>query len=328
MGWWSSIWKKRAETWTVESLDANQVPDKIAHEPIAAEQTYIRIFLRSMRIVNVRNGLSKFYGTVHSYTAVPHLSGTKAEFNVLTTPSKLKDIDAKSVDRVISLNQPLLGPIPYRGGDVEIEVGLFSIKSADLAGPYLSVLEKMSNVAGVSYFSLALPFVEPLKEGVNLLVGAQQDSTLEIGLAQTFSKPETGYFVVIGAPKGTFKVSDLVVQKDYQLADQKGKALVDYPYMVICVEASARREDWYLIPELAAAYKDLQAQVKTGKLDRVEESFSVFRRMTLTSPDLLDNDADKIVSQIETRIKNALGPTRTSAAKKPTLPALKTVRIY
>src|SRR5215467_11995230 len=102
MGWWSRIWKQRAETWTVESLAANQVPDNIAQESITAEQDYIRIFLRSMRIVNIRKGLSKFYGTVHSYTSVPHLSGSKAEFNVLTTPSKLKDIDAKSVDRVIS----------------------------------------------------------------------------------------------------------------------------------------------------------------------------------------------------------------------------------
>ena len=82
----------------------------------------------------------------------------------------------------------MLGPVPYRGGDIGLEVGLFSIKSADLAKPYLSLMEDISNKAGVSMINTALQFAEPLKNGINLLVGGDVDTLLEIGISNTYNE--------------------------------------------------------------------------------------------------------------------------------------------
>ena len=169
------------------------------------------MYVKSARIVNVRQGLTKFYGVVNSSMAVPHLSGASAEFNVITTPAFLKNVDAAHIDRVIQLDQRLLGPIPYRGGQLTLEIGLFSIKAVDLAAPYLEVLETMSKQAGVAFINAALPFAEPLKTGINLLVGGGDSSPLEIGVAASAWTPETGYFVVMRAPKGSVPVKDLRV---------------------------------------------------------------------------------------------------------------------
>ena len=69
----------------------------------------------------------------------------------------------------MQLDQRLLGPVPYVGGDIQAEVGLFSVASGDLTGPYLKLLDLLSQAATVSFIGLALPFVEPIKQGINAL---------------------------------------------------------------------------------------------------------------------------------------------------------------
>ena len=326
MGWWSDLWKKRSSDWTYGPLSAKQVPDGLEHSVIGDESAYLSIFLRSMRVVYVRKGLKKFFGTVHSFVSLAHLNGD-AEFHVVTTPARLKDIDAANVDRVISMNHRLLGPIPYRGHDVEIELGLFSIRSADLAAPFLGVLEGMANAAGVTYINLALPFVAPLKEGINLLAGADNDSILEIGVSRTLKQPETGYFAAVRAPKGTLDLSTLKVDSDYQLIDPNGNAVVDYPYLVYAVESSAVRADWFKIPDIAAAYKAVRDAVRSGDLNRTNEAFTVFKRTTLTSADLLFADAKRVVDLVDKEVKQVLGTMQTSR-RQLELPKLSKFKLY
>jgi hypothetical protein len=165
MGILAELFRPVASDYTYGSLPS------ASQEALQAEGAYVSIFLRSVRIVNVRKGWNKFYPVVHSYISLPHLSGKVAEFQAVTSPSHLAELDADHLDRVINLNHRLLGPVPYRGGDLTCEIGLFSVKSSDLAKPFLGVLETMASVAGVSYAALAQPFIAPLKKGVELLTG-------------------------------------------------------------------------------------------------------------------------------------------------------------
>lgn len=43
---------------------------------------------------------------------------------------------------------------------------LLSIKSADLAGPYLEVLGSLASAVGVSFVSVAKPFLRPMQKGL------------------------------------------------------------------------------------------------------------------------------------------------------------------
>lgn len=282
-----------------------------------------------MRVVDVRKGLSKFYGAVHSFISLPHRSGNLAQFHVLTTPVNLKNIDAARVDRVIQMNQRLLGPIPYRGGSLELELGLFSIKAADLAAPFLSVLERLSKVAGVAYINAAMPFIEPIKEGINLLTGGGDDSILEIGIAKSLPQIKTGYFCVMRAPKDEIDVTGWRVDEhDFRLIDGNAKPIGDYPYMVWQIEASPKRDDWFAIPELAEPYKVLQEDVKKGKIEVAKESLVVFKRAALISNDLITADATKLAAKIETETQNILQATRTAASERKALPELQEIELY
>jgi hypothetical protein len=329
MGLWSDLWKTKAKDWTYAEIPANKTPEGIGHSPVAPDSGYLDIFLHSARIADVRKGLSKFYGTVHSFISLPVLDGKKADFQVVTTPGDLKNIDVSNLDRVIVMNQRLLGPIPYRGGDLEIEMGLFSIKSADLAAPFLGVLESMSKAAGVSYVNAALPFVGPLKDGINLLAGADKDSILEIGLASTYQPVTTGYFVVMRAEAGKVDPNKFRIDNHHQLVeDSSGAPIGQYPYLVFGVKVSQNRDAWFMIPELAQAHGQLRKTIQGGDQTRVDEAFVVFKRTALTCSDLLLADAKQLVSKVEKEVKEVVAGGLTAAGPARDLRPLEKVPLY
>lgn len=318
-----------AKAWTYEPLDPDQIPNKLQRVQVRQDSDYLSVFLRSMRVTDVRKGLKKFYGVVHCFSSLQYETGKKATFHMLTTPEKLANINSKDLDRVITGTQRLLGPIPYRGGDVEIELGLFSIEFADLAGPYLNVLEDMAKTAGVSYINQALPFVNPILNGINILCGAQNDSPLEIGLKETLQPPETGCYVVMRAPKGTVDVSQCKLDRSYQLVDANGESVTGYPYMVFSIEASNKRDGWSDIPDLADAFDKLTAAARTGNVQVTKDALEVFRRTALTSPDLTRDDASKLVAKVTAEFTWALTPPTVEKARMAkAIPSLKKIKLY
>ena len=112
----------------------------------------------------------------------------------------MKELDSKHLERVITVNKPILGPVPYIG-QLSLELGLFSVKGSDLAGPYIDVLTSVGETAGVGFSSKALPFVDPLRKGLDLLFGNNNQAELEIELDESWNKGETGTWLVIRAPK-------------------------------------------------------------------------------------------------------------------------------
>ncbi len=317
---WKDIWRKQATDWTFGVLGADQVPSGLKSNQIEAHKAYVNIFVRSMRVVDVRKALKKFYGTVHSFITLPHIFDQKAEFHALTTPTQLSNIDAQNVDRIIQMNHRLLGPVPYRGGDLKIELGLFSIESVDYAGPFLKILESIATAAGVSYINKAIPFLGPLNDGVNLLFGMGQGITLEVGLSNTFDKPTSGYFVIIRAPKNKIDVKKLTLDTDNRLIDTTGEAITEYPYIVFSIEASEKREAWFDIPEIKTAYKVVIDAVRSGNAKTTQEAFTVFKRITLTSPDLLIDDAERLVTKVEAELKRVL--RRVRGLTRPIAPSI------
>jgi hypothetical protein len=329
MGFWNDIWKQRAEDWIYTRVNPPRAPNDVIPQIVKPDSAYISIFLQSMRIVNVRKGLNRFYGTVHSYCSVPHLSENKIQFNVVTTPSQLKGIDAANLDKVITIQKRLLGPIPYRGGDIDIELGLFSIKEEELAGPYLSLLEEASKLASVAFFSTALPYTSLLKDGINLIVGGSPETILEIGLSKNFNPLETGYYVVMRAPKGSYETDKLRIDpEDNCLLDPSGNPIKDYPYMVLKITSSPTREDWFQIPEIAEKYNEIMRDFRIGNSQAIKESSIVFRRFVLACPDLLETDSQRLTDEVEEKVNEFMKSTGISKAVINEFPRLSDIQLY
>jgi hypothetical protein len=292
--------RSRAEQWTYLHLPGQQDGE------VDPESAYLSVFLRSAHVVDVRRGLRKLYGAVSSSLTLPTRSGTTAQFLSTVSPAALRDVDPDHLDRYVQLNHRLLGPVPYVGGDVDAEVGLFSIASSDLAGPYLKLLDSLSQAATVAFIGVALPFVEPIKEGINLLAGASDGAALEIGFSTTWRPLQRGVVVAVRAPAAA-SAGYRIDERDGRLLTAAGGPVTDQPYLVLEISAEPRRDDWASIPELAAGWADVQREYRAGDAGRTGEALTAFRRIALTCNDLLFDDALRLAERAAA-VYGDLGP--------------------
>jgi hypothetical protein len=316
MSFWDSLLYKRAEDWLYYHFKADQVPGNLKPETIEANKNYVNIWLKSARIVNVRTGLRRFYGVVHSYVSVlPVGQPEAAEVNTVVTPKLLKNVDPRNLDRIVPVNHRLLGPIAHSGHDVGIEVGLFSVEEADLVAPYLGMLEKISDVAGVGFLKAALPFAAPIKDGVNALLNGEGDSILEIGLSRVFQPLQTGFHLVMRVPQEELDPGSLKLEEEnWRVVGSDGKLVKDFPYMVFEVTATKEKHDFAKITELKRQYDLIKDAIVRGDVVEANAGHKVFGRLARTSPDLIKEDGDRLTKLVRDEIDESLGAPRQQAS--------------
>ena len=321
MGIWTDLWRTEAKNWAFGHIGSTT--------PITPQKQYVSVMLRQLSIVNARVGFSRFYGAVEFFGRLPHLSGTCAEYASMSSPSKLRDVSKKDRGNFVIGDQRLLGPVPYVGGDLEIEIGLFTIKSQDLLMPYLELLGELSKSAGVAYFSVVAPYVSAIKHGAGALIRAEGSSSLEIGAAVTFNPAQEGTYFAARISSTEYDITKFTIDSNGCLLDEQGCRLSNIPYLIFSVTQSDVRDDWYQIPAISAAYNRLIDAVREQKsLKEVSSYLEHFRRVVLTDSDILSGHGSQIVSWAEDRVSAAQGATRTSrSAKGPVLPALRTLQL-
>ncbi|SMC64419.1 hypothetical protein [Kibdelosporangium aridum] len=110
-------------------------------------------------------------------------------------------------------------------------MGLFSIPQSDLVEPYLTVLDELSTLAGVSLADPVMPLVNTVKSALNLLVGAQNGTELQVGVLTTLSPLLPGDYCAIRAPRDfAFRriattCDDLLIQDGIRLAEMVNKGI-------------------------------------------------------------------------------------------------------
>jgi len=310
-----TLWSP-SKSWTHGWLDPGQTPEpQFKGRTLEPRKDYVEIRLKSMRIPYARIVARRYYGAVHSFISLSSVSDIgKASFNVITTPASLQKVDPKNLSNAVQENIPLLGPIPYQGGDIEIEAGVFSILEDDLIIPFLKVAEDISKTAGVDVVSQAIPFVQPLQNAIYSLVGASDLNKLEIGIKTSLDKE--GYLVVVGDGR-TGGLSTLKLYEDGRLYAGT-QEITKYPYMVLTIKALKNRKTITTIPDLLKATNNLLAALKTWNEETIQEFYNAFEKVAYSSPDLLPEDAKIITEQTyEERVKPVLDQIKRKGKAKP-----------
>jgi len=224
--------------------------------------------MRSMAIAATRAGWNRFHAALYTQASLGMKDGSIASIRSVLSPDFLRDLDPKRIQNVLQIDRTIFGPVPYIGTKISFETGVFSVKHADLAAPFLTCLTELASAGGVGLVSAAQPFIEPIKSGIELLTGTKDATSLEIALSRDIQPPQTGWYALLRMPSQTVKPSELTVEPtNFELLRQ-GRSMSGVPYLVFSIEANTQRADWAQIPELKAAYADFARAANAGKPKR------------------------------------------------------------
>lgn len=321
MSWLSNLIKRVKETESVDFLLSDPMPrGPSSPRELTVDESYISVRVASLRLPNTRQKVfDRVYGVVHAFAHVASQAGQVIEFAATTMPGKLAGVDPKGLQNVITIDKLVVGPTPWTGGDFVLEIGLFSVVSENLAGPFLETMSKLSETVGVAFAAAAKPYVETIRFGVERLTAAQGSIKLEIGLDKTFIPPIPGSYALVAAPVGTLN------PKSLSLNTADGKVLLDgthytaKPYLVFTIESSTQRADWGDIPELRKAYAAVKDAISTNDQTKAAQAFQGFRREATISSDLIPNDAKRLIAKVDGVLNAAFGTAETATKSRKAL---------
>ena len=300
-----------------------------AARQVEPESAYVSLYLEAMRVSAARDRGQAFYGAVTSTCTVETRSGQLAQLVAVSTPAALHGATPARLDRVVTGTVPLIDCVPYRGGVLDAEIGLFAFPGSYLLGPYLDLLGNIATVASAflppagALASAAL--IPSARKGLDLLFGATAEAKLEIGLAHAWQPPVTGSYAVVAAPEPS---EGFRLQQGRSLLNPDGSD-VRAAYLILRLDAQPHRHNWASIPDIQASYEVVAAAARRSDLTAAKEALASFRRITLFSPDLLAADAERLHNLVDDQVKRAF-PSITTSSRPPsvTFPVLADIPLY
>jgi hypothetical protein len=323
--WLKRITSEKAQDFLIAPLDEMHGAPKRA--AVQSDAEYVTLRIKAARIVDVRRWTSRFHGCINSRARLLHEGSGSVEHQTVLAPAELKEVDPANIDRIVSIDKVLLGPFPYRG-QLDLTVALFSVKSADLAAPYLELLTSLAEIAGVAHLTGAKPYIEPLRKGADLLFGTAGASQLEIGFDRDFTALESGFYLAMRAPKAAVPLDQLRIDpNDFKLTDGRGQPFGSYPYFILSIERSVQRPDWMLIPDLKATWHAIRQAFVGAQYNDAGNLLSQFERQCRVSPDLVRADAKRLAKKARDAFA-APKPQTFGLTKKGPLPEFTGLDLY
>jgi len=327
-GWWS----QEQQNWALLAIvppSVPQLPGALAHaQTVNPHQAYVTVMMRSMAVAATRVGWSRFHAALYTQASLGMKDGSIASIQSVLSPEFLRDLDPKRIQNVLQIDRTIFGPVPYIGTKISFQTGVFAVKHADLAAPFLTCLTELASAAGVALVSAAKPFIEPIKSGIELLTGTKDATSLEIALCRELQPPQTGWYALLRVPGQSVTASQLTVEPNNFELLLDGVSMPGVPYLVFSIEANAQREDWAQIPELKAAYADFTRAADAGNQNDADAAVKLFARRARLSAELLRTHVDDVIKAINDEFKKLFpgggtaGPVRGAAPSERDLKQL------
>lgn len=286
--------------------------EELQSQPIEPNKGYFQIRLSEMFIHNQREYWRGFVplGVVWSEFVY---DGDKQSFPVLVGSGLLKGIqEYVDGENIEYRNTPIIGPVPYREGDVSLFVGLYRTQVTDLAQRLFTVLGKVVGIFDLTMLSEYLKIAGALGDGLLTLLGFEAVE-FRLGEADTFgdSSPnqlQDSYLAYINYPENEIAIDKLWVKAGRLYIGESEQTLSPFDgadYCLIRLDARRRRGAYTTLP----AYKIWKAA--RGKIYQGEEPAA--RRLMMEcqqqlsiSPDLTDEEAEYLIQAYVANFEQAV----------------------
>ena len=273
-------------------------------EPVklVTEESYLRLRLARMFLKNRRELFKTHYPVVNALMRFAGLDG-EVEVNFIVQP-QLPTNGGGGLTDIVTLNQTLLGPILYRGGDLKLMIGLYAAPGEDWAQRFIKVAEGVSQLAMNAPLATAISMAGIIKSSVESSLGGN-GLDLKLGLDKELTQSAwltPGHLVMIAAPDETVKPGALKVE-DGELRTASGSVYTEHDYMVVAIEVSSQRSDWQSLGYGSGWQKLLKTAAEADDIQTVKDSYTTFSGAILASDDLSWSDRSAIVATAQQRIK-------------------------
>ena len=303
----------KTERLSYQTVPCSNVDRGLAREPFRPEECYIQVRLTDMYLAYDRKLYKRRYPALHTYARLLGM-GAYVEIQQVAGPKALQGISS-DLGRIITGGLRVLGPVPYRGAEVEICFALAAVGGDDLAERLLNFMSSVSHVAGAGALGVGLALAQPIKEGFDGLLG-RKDTELCIGVYDTLT-PEAaddnpgcllaGYRVVAAVPRDRLASNSLWVTSGRLLigpSREQAVAPTGFDYFVFSVERLTSRDDLTALEGISGRLRSLE---KTAA-DRVDgeplrKEFELLKAAVLSSPDLIHADRVRIIRGLKRRIQ-------------------------
>jgi len=310
------IFRGRSKHLFWKQLPSTQVVNGGSDSLIDADQAYFVVRLKQVYLYYSRKLWRGYHPMLYCY--VKH--GLR-EDQAVAGPGQLKDMTESDYGQALIMNHRLVGPVAFRGEDVLLQVGLYSVPGEDIAKTMLANLSTIAGLTGVGA-APALQIATLVKGSVENIAGLDSTS-LQLGVEDTFfnnNKLRTGYYVGINAPAQDIKINQLWL-KDNQLMKGAVPAIAnlydDHDYMIIEIEKVDNRKDWPGFPEIADFKQKFAGVLGDANLtidekrQRLAALWPQFANVLNESPDLVKPDREQIALSVSSDLRERLEALKT-----------------
>lgn len=299
------VYHGRSVEWVAEEYPPTTQPVELQPDVHYVTVTVRRAFMPYRRVL-----LDRFYAAIHSSIVVRRAQEPVVLTVFSGSDNELVKLDSRAAEKVVMGDEVIAQYVPYKG-ELTSTIALLAIKSGAYAGALIATLKTMSSMAGVTFLGPASAMMKALISGIDFLSKVNEDKNIQVAFSGNL-KPRTGTFLIAATDRSKFKWSDHTFAADYTLL-ANGTEAIDYPYIVLTIEAAEKRPDWSNIPALKRRGDELARAVKAAGLElrnpasqlalKVKEELLFFRLECLECAELCPPDAVRIADQAEERIK-------------------------
>jgi hypothetical protein len=311
-----AIFQRAGEHLFWERLADNHIDDGVSGEAIERDDAYFVVRVKELYLGRIRFLWRKYYPLLHAFA-----EHDGQQDHGVSGPGQLSDLGNVNLDRFIGLNDRLTGPTPYRGGDVAILIGLYSIPGQDVSRALVSTVSGLAALAGPAVGQVA-QIAAIVKKGVDDILGLS-DTRLRLGVRDSFyptgNPLRSGYHVGIAAPSREIDTSQLWLRQGRLVSGVDpiaARPYEDRDYMVIAIEKQDRRDDWAGLPGLAELNERFgsimagRGSAGTQRAVRLNELWPEFQQTLAASRFLTRPDRERIAGSVQLDLTNRLEAIR------------------
>lgn len=318
MKWFQEIFIRESTQWTViRNVRRAQLP---SGSTVTGDEFYVEIYLESFRLQRERVVATNFRGVVYAYMSLPRKGDSRAEMTSISSPGGLRQATEADLDRMVSVNTRVAGPVPWQGGPMSIELGVFSIRTGNLLAPFVDYVGEIASAVGVSATTTILPFLPLVSKGLELMAGQTADSKLAIGIDTDLETAAPITMAVVASPTGTYTESSVALDVDGRLTS--GGMPIRESNVVFSVRRRPDNPEWAADAQLKAAWSDVRAAITAGRRPEAEEQLIAFKRIVWISSSLTNSHKSEVIAWAEEQFAKSFpgGGISSSGPDGPTPP--------